>query len=94
MFTDEDRLAMIRSQPDAVLVRVPQGEFWATFDNESIEILNSIETRTPTLSDCLTSDIERLSVIKDDPVEVAGTTYRVKRHEPSSGGWSRVILKR
>lgn len=95
MESDADRLAMIKSL-GGQLVRVPNGEFWAIFDKETADILGgpAVESRQPELSSCRTSDVERLQIIKDDPVEIGTETYRVKKPEDDGTGMSRVLLKR
>lgn len=93
--SDADRLAMIKSL-GGQLVRHSNGEFWAIFDKETADALGgpSVESRQPELSSCLTSDVTRLQINKDDTVEIGTETYRVKdRGKDDGAGMSRILLK-
>lgn len=90
MDTDADRLAMIKSL-GGQLVRHVSGEFWAIFDREFLLVIDSVESRQPTLT-ARTSDVKELP--KETVLDLDGEQFRIKRPEPDGTGMTTVILKR
>lgn len=93
METDADRLESIKAL-GGLRASVRGQYFWAIFDNAYIEILDGIESTTPALSSCRTSDIERVQLVKDDVIEIDGKQWRMKTHQPDGTGMSIVALRK
>lgn len=94
--TDADRLALIKSL-GGQLVRHPDGQFAAIFDNgfsdASVGDID-IEGTQPMLT-ARTIDVE--TIAKDTPLDVTDergrvTNWKFEKHEPDGTGISRVIL--
>jgi hypothetical protein len=90
METDADRLAMIKSL-GGQLVRHVSGDFLAIFDRDFLLVSDAVESRVPALT-ARTIDVTELA--KDVVLDIGGTEYRIKRHEPDGTGMSIVVLKR
>jgi hypothetical protein len=91
--SDEDRLVMI-SGLGGQSVSASRGSFQAIFHNGYQGVLADpiMESASPSLA-CRTSDVQRLGIQKGEPLGVAGTTYRLMRHEPDGTGMSVLVLK-
>lgn len=95
MESDADRLAEIQAL-GGQRVFIRGAEFWALFDRQYQSVALGqleIESRSPALT-CRTSDVERLALVKDDPIDGLPEPFRVKAHEPDGTGMSVVVLKR
>jgi hypothetical protein len=96
MFLNEaDRLAFIQGL-GGQLVHFADRSIYAVFESESAQAALSglsIETVSPLLDPCRTTDLAGLT--KDAPVRVGSEEYRIKRFEHDAGsGMSRVVLRR
>jgi hypothetical protein len=93
METEADRLASIKAL-GGQLVRAESGDFWAIFDREYLESVDT-ETRSPALT-ARTSDAERCAPRKGGAaVSVGVEIFRVRRHEKNSPApdWTIIILE-
>lgn len=89
--SDATRLRMIKAV-GGVLIRHDGGEFWAIFENEYLAVIDGmVESKGPALT-ARTSDVQDLP--KDTVLDVNGSEYLIKRHEPDGTGMSSVLLKR
>lgn len=91
--TDDDRLTYLEAF--GVPVRIRGQLMQAVFDNDYLGAQAGdleIESRVPMIT-CLTSDVERLVIVKDDQVDGLDKPYRVDHHEPDGTGMSRLVLK-
>lgn len=92
--SDADRLDMIQAV-GGLCVKANQGEFFAIFDNEFIEVEGEpgVEGRQPTLT-CRSTDLERLEVQKNSNLTVGPDNYRVQRAEPDGTGMTKLVLRK
>lgn len=92
--TDADRLAMIKSLGGQIIT-VGSESCWAIFDNEYLEVLGDppVETRQPVIQ-CRSSDVERLTLLKDMDMMVGTEHYRIRIVQPDGTGMTRIFLKR
>jgi hypothetical protein len=90
METESDRLASIQAL-GGQLVSAEAGPFWAIFDREYQESLDT-STRVPVLT-ARTSDAEQFIPRKGAAVTVAGKVYRVREHQPDGTGMTLVYLE-
>lgn len=68
------------------------GDLNVVYDNQYADALGT-EQRDPVVR-CSSADAERLGLTKKGAIlTVAGTRYRVRRHEPDGTGMSRLILE-
>lgn len=64
----------------------------AIFDSQYVNALD-VESTGPSIT-CLTSEVERIGMTKDDIVTIGDFQYRLVRHEPDGAGMSRWMLRR
>lgn len=88
---DADRLALIRAV-DGSFIKADLGVFEAIFDNDYI-LAGEVEERVAMLI-CLSSDVDKLKLVKGAAVAIGESSFRVLRHEPDGTGMSRLILRK
>jgi hypothetical protein len=90
--SDADRLAMIQGL-GGLRVSVRGSKFWAIFDNAYADIQQA-EGTSPALT-CRSSDVEFLTITKDDVIEDIGDDeWRVRRLEADGTGMTVIRLRR
>lgn len=89
MESEADRLASIQAL-GGQLVSTDAGPFWAIFDSDYVDAVDT-ETRGPVLT-ARTSDAEQYAKAKDTQITIAGTVYRVRKHEPDGTGMTMIWL--
>jgi hypothetical protein len=90
METESDRLASIQAL-DGQLVRTDTGTFWAIFDREYLESVET-ETRVPVLT-ARTSDAEQYAKPKGTAVYVGTDVFSTRRHEADGTGMTMIFLE-